>query len=71
MGIWIDVEIEMMQGGDEPGCWTLRITGADGNPVSHDDLPMRNPKFKACNWFGIIGADSKQAVFCIDDIHLE
>ena len=71
VGAWVRVEVQFAQGKAEPGPWALRLSGPDGVIVARGDLPMRSTEFKACNWFGIVGADTKQAVFYVDDIELE
>ena len=71
LGEWVRVEIQLAQGEADLGPWTLRLTGPGGALVERDDLPMRSPDFKACTWFGIVGADARQAVFDVDDIVVE
>jgi hypothetical protein len=72
VGSWIGVEIELPQGADDhPGPWTLRLQGVDGQLVMRGDLPMRHAGFRDCNWFGIVGADTQPAAFCVDDIEIK
>jgi hypothetical protein len=49
----------------------LRLTGADGKPVTLNNLPMRSAKFERCNWIGFVGADAKEAAFYVDNFIAE
>ena len=71
LGEWVRVEIQFAQGKDDLGPWALRLIGQDGTLVERDDLSMRSLDFRACTWFGIVGADTRQAVFDVDDIVVE
>jgi hypothetical protein len=71
IGVWVQVEVIVPQGGDEVGPWAVRLRGPDGELLSRGGLPPLHSDFHACNWFGIVGADTERTVFYVDDIVLE
>ena len=70
-GEWITVDITLDQQADSAGTWAVQLTGPDGPIGSKTGLPCSNADFRRANWFGIVGADTKRALFHIDDVHLE
>lgn len=68
-GAWLRVEVELVQG--ENSRYNLRLTGPDDKTVTSGPLPMRNAEFRQCNWLGFSGADTKEAIFYVDDVVIE
>jgi hypothetical protein len=69
---WLQIEIGVAPGGQNPpGTWSLRLSGPEGTLVAREGLPWRRATFTSCTWFGIVGADAKQAAFFVDDILIE
>ena len=71
VGQWLRVEVEFEEGDGKPRTYTLRF-GERGLPLATvERLPFRSATFKACTWFGLVGADTARASFYVDDFRLE
>lgn len=68
-GEWLTIEIELVQG--ENKHYNLKLTSAGGKSVTTSGLPMRSTEFEQCNWLGFVGADTKEAIFYVDNITIE
>ena len=69
---WVHFDIRCQLGDATAGTYSLALRSPAINPVHIAEVPCPGGKrFRSLNWLGFIGLADADAVFYLDDVHLE